>query len=116
MIRLAYLPRSSVVEEGWLATLGQQVEHGLVYVVEDQGQVGGRALRLPECPEQPAGHVATEQRSGLSDSGPPRGVYTVGIVGPVGSGKTALTLVLTQAIWPKVNLAVIANEIFKTSY
>ncbi len=44
--------------------------------------------------------------------GPPRTVFTVGIGGPVGSGKTALTLVLSRAFWPEVNLAVVTNDIF----
>ena len=45
-------------------------------------------------------------------AGPPRGVFTVGIGGPVGSGKTALTLVLARALWPEINLAVITNDIY----
>ena len=45
-------------------------------------------------------------------AGPTRRVFTIGIGGPVGSGKTALTLVLARAIWPDVNLAVITNDIF----
>ena len=45
-------------------------------------------------------------------AGPPRGVFTIGIGGPVGSGKTALTLVLSKALWPDVNLAVVTNDIF----
>jgi len=44
--------------------------------------------------------------------GPPRTAFTVGIGGPVGSGKTALTLVLSRAFWPDVNLAVVTNDIF----
>ena len=45
-------------------------------------------------------------------AGPPRRVFTIGIGGPVGSGKTALTLVLARALWPEVNLAVVTNDIF----
>lgn len=45
-------------------------------------------------------------------AGPPRHVFTIGIGGPVGSGKTALTLVLARALWPEVNLAVVTNDIF----
>ena len=44
--------------------------------------------------------------------GPPRTVFTIGIGGPVGSGKTALTLVLARALWPEVNLAVVTNDIY----
>jgi urease accessory protein len=47
-----------------------------------------------------------------SYAGPPRHVFTIGIGGPVGSGKTALTLVLSRALWPEVNLAVVTNDIF----
>jgi len=49
--------------------------------------------------------------SGTYD-GPPRGVFTIGIGGPVGSGKTALTLVLARALWPEINLAVVTNDIY----
>jgi urease accessory protein len=38
--------------------------------------------------------------------------FTVGIGGPVGSGKTALVLALCQALYPAVNLAVVTNDIF----
>jgi urease accessory protein len=36
----------------------------------------------------------------------------VGVAGPVGSGKTAVVHVLTQALWPRVNLAVVTNDIY----
>src|SRR6266481_8176152 len=36
----------------------------------------------------------------------------IGVAGPVGSGKTALVHVLTQALWPRVNLAVVTNDIY----
>ena len=45
-------------------------------------------------------------------AGPTRNVFTIGIGGPVGSGKTALTLVLSRALWPEINLAVITNDIY----
>jgi urease accessory protein len=45
-------------------------------------------------------------------AGPPRRVFTIGIGGPVGSGKTALTLVLSRALWPEVDVAVITNDIY----
>ncbi len=38
--------------------------------------------------------------------------FTVGIGGPVGSGKTALVLALCRALYPAVNLAVVTNDIF----
>ena len=36
----------------------------------------------------------------------------VGIGGPVGSGKTALTLALCKALREKLNLAVVTNDIY----
>ena len=36
----------------------------------------------------------------------------IGIGGPVGSGKTALVHVLSQSLWPAVNLAVVTNDIY----
>jgi urease accessory protein len=36
----------------------------------------------------------------------------IGVAGPVGSGKTALVHVLTQELWPRVNLAVVTNDIY----
>ncbi len=44
--------------------------------------------------------------------GPAHTVFTVGIGGPVGSGKTALTLALSKALWPEFNLAVVTNDIY----
>jgi urease accessory protein len=38
--------------------------------------------------------------------------FRIGVAGPVGSGKTALVHVLSQALWPKVNLAVVTNDIY----
>ena len=38
--------------------------------------------------------------------------YRVGIAGPVGSGKTALVDQLSQRLWPRVNLAVVTNDIY----
>ncbi|MBX6311795.1 MAG: urease accessory protein UreG [Isosphaeraceae bacterium] len=45
-------------------------------------------------------------------AGPPHHVFTIGIGGPVGSGKTALTLTLCRALWPEINLAVVTNDIY----
>ncbi len=45
-------------------------------------------------------------------AGPTRKVYTLGVAGPVGSGKTALVEMLCRALWPEVNLAVITNDIY----
>jgi urease accessory protein len=41
-----------------------------------------------------------------------RHVFTLGIAGPVGSGKTALVEGLCRALWPAVNMAVITNDIY----
>ncbi|KDQ62254.1 hypothetical protein JAAARDRAFT_122093 [Jaapia argillacea MUCL 33604] len=38
--------------------------------------------------------------------------FTIGIGGPVGSGKTALTLALCQALRSKYNIATVTNDIF----
>jgi urease accessory protein len=45
-------------------------------------------------------------------AGPVRRVFTLGVAGPVGSGKTALVEALCRALWPEVNLAVITNDIY----
>lgn len=54
----------------------------------------------------------------LGGSGPPRyagtkrQVFTLGVAGPVGSGKTALVETLCRELWPEINLAVITNDIY----
>ncbi len=45
-------------------------------------------------------------------AGPTRQVYTIGVAGPVGSGKTALVEMLCRALWPEINLAVVTNDIY----
>ena len=40
------------------------------------------------------------------------GAFRIGVAGPVGSGKTALVHVLSQALWPRVDLAVVTNDIY----
>ena len=45
-------------------------------------------------------------------AGPTRKVFTLGVAGPVGSGKTALVEALCKALWPEINLAVITNDIY----
>jgi urease accessory protein len=45
-------------------------------------------------------------------AGSNRTVYTLGVAGPVGSGKTALVEALCRALWPEINLAVITNDIY----
>ncbi|QVL34088.1 urease accessory protein UreG [Telmatocola sphagniphila] len=73
----------------------------------------------------PKSHLSSSQRlyhrdpndSGHSHgggrfAGPRRKVFTLGIAGPVGSGKTALVERLCRDLWPSVNLAVITNDIY----
>ena len=45
-------------------------------------------------------------------AGSRRRTFTLGIAGPVGSGKTALVERLCRELWPAVNLAVITNDIY----
>ena len=45
-------------------------------------------------------------------AGSKRTVFTLGIAGPVGSGKTALVEELCRVPWPEINLAVITNDIY----
>lgn len=42
----------------------------------------------------------------------PHRAFRIGVAGPVGSGKTALVHVLSRALWPEVNLAVVTNDIY----
>lgn len=49
---------------------------------------------------------------GARYAGPTRKVPTIGVAGPVGSGKTQLLEVLCRALWPEINLAVITNDIY----
>src|SRR4051794_41845520 len=41
-----------------------------------------------------------------------RRAYTVGVGGPVGSGKTALVLALCRALRDRISLGVVTNDIF----
>jgi urease accessory protein len=45
-------------------------------------------------------------------AGTKRKVFTLGVCGPVGSGKTALVEMLCRTFWPEVNMAVITNDIY----
>ncbi len=45
-------------------------------------------------------------------AGTRRQTFTLGVAGPVGSGKTALVERLCRDLWPEVNLAVITNDIY----
>jgi urease accessory protein len=58
------------------------------------------------------GHDDAGQPGPARYAGPSRQVFTLGIAGPVGSGKTALVEALCRALWPEINLAVITNDIY----
>jgi urease accessory protein len=45
-------------------------------------------------------------------AGSKRTVFTLGVCGPVGSGKTALVEALCRALWPEINMAVVTNDIY----
>jgi urease accessory protein len=45
-------------------------------------------------------------------AGPRRRVFTIGVGGPVGSGKTALVERLCRTFWPGLDFAVITNDIY----
>ena len=45
-------------------------------------------------------------------AGAKRKVPTIGVAGPVGSGKTALIELLCRSLWPEINMAVITNDIY----
>src|SRR5205807_1900348 len=53
-----------------------------------------------------------DQGGASAYAGPRRRVFTLGVGGPVGSGKTALVEQLCREFWPAVNLAVITNDIY----
>jgi len=38
--------------------------------------------------------------------------FRIGVAGPVGSGKTALVDVLSKQFWPKIDMAVVTNDIY----
>ncbi len=52
------------------------------------------------------------EHGGGGYAGPRRRVFTLGVGGPVGSGKTALVERLCREFWPAVDLAVITNDIY----
>jgi urease accessory protein len=62
--------------------------------------------------------VIRHREHGTSDKGPGpfsglrRRVFTIGVGGPVGSGKTALVERLCRTFYPEINLAVITNDIY----
>jgi urease accessory protein len=71
---------------------------------------------VPERPRRPFVHYHREhgphEHGGGGYAGPKRRVFTLGVGGPVGSGKTALVERLCREFWPAVDLAVITNDIY----
>jgi urease accessory protein len=65
---------------------------------------------LPVCFHR-GGH-GTEGHGAAVYAGPRRRVFTLGVGGPVGSGKTALVERLCREFWPRYNLAVVTNDIY----
>ena len=57
------------------------------------------------------GHFA-ERALPLPDRDFRKRAFTVGVGGPVGTGKSALVLALCQALREEMNLAVVTNDIF----
>lgn len=85
----------------------------------EPGDIPGPAARPTRRKSGPA--VAFHKDPGGDHMGRPgparyagtsRSVFTLGVAGPVGSGKTALLEMLCRALWPEVNLAVITNDIY----
>lgn len=78
--------------------------------------VGGGLRRRPRWgPAHHKGHDTHDhmgQPGPARYAGPSRSVFTLGIAGPVGSGKTALVEALCHALWPEINIAVITNDIY----
>jgi urease accessory protein len=59
------------------------------------------------------GHAGTGAEAAAPRyAGPTRKTFTLGVAGPVGSGKTALVERLCRELWPGVDLAVITNDIY----
>src|SRR5262249_28328058 len=67
---------------------------------------------LPGHGDHSHDHPHSHAACGGRYAGPRRNVFTLGIAGPVGSGKTALVQRLCRELWPAVNLAVITNDIY----
>ena len=72
---------------------------------------GSGGLRPPLAIRSHREHGPMEQGHGPY-SGPKRKVFTIGVGGPVGSGKTALVERLCRTFYPEFNLAVITNDIY----
>jgi urease accessory protein len=85
---------------------------------EPRSAWAGRSLRgiaFHKDPNNPHHDHSHDYMGGAGPAryaGTKRSVFTLGVCGPVGSGKTALVEMLCRALWPEVNLAVITNDIY----
>ncbi len=82
--------------------------HSPAWAVPGRRRRWGLGVRFHKDP----GHDHMGRPGPARYAGPSRGVFTVGIAGPVGSGKTALVEALCRVLWPEINLAVITNDIY----
>ncbi len=76
-----------------------------------------RHSSIPDCFDPRPGRIRAPQHHDHGTgpgpySGPRRRVFTIGVGGPVGSGKTALVERLCRTFYPEFNLAVITNDIY----
>lgn len=71
-----------------------------------------RACRWGAVAHKDHGHDYLGRSGPARYAGAKRQVFTLGVAGPVGSGKTALVEMLCRALWPEINLAVVTNDIY----
>jgi urease accessory protein len=81
------------------------------------GRVRSRAaLRRWAFHKDPSGQDHTHDYMGgpgpARYAGSQRSVFTLGVCGPVGAGKTIVLETLCRVLWPEINLAVITNDIY----
>jgi urease accessory protein len=85
--------------------------HKPVYI-RDFSALEPQSLRPPFVRIRHRDHSHEGKGGTATYSGPKRKVFTIGVGGPVGSGKTALVERLCREFFPAVNLAVITNDIY----
>ncbi|KNC70804.1 hypothetical protein SARC_16662, partial [Sphaeroforma arctica JP610] len=78
--------------------------------VHDHAQAGGDHGHTHDIMENPGLYSDRDQPLGRGDFSDRS--FTVGVGGPVGSGKTALLLALCRALGEKYNMACLTNDIF----
>lgn len=99
MSKLDYMPGCSGLDElpknfDRSKRLGRQFRGGVVYHGD----------------HDPSDHMGRPGPARYAGSA--RKVFTLGVCGPVGSGKTALVETICRHLWPELNLAVITNDIY----